>query len=94
MKDASTINSSLSELWQDRLLVDLTIKEEPMEQNLNHEPSCPKVEQDQSPKEAKECMLSMISITTQYTPRHAKISFFPSIPAYREVQNFIDSLDT
>ena len=65
-----------------------------MEQSLNDEPSLPKVEQEASPIEPKECALPIISISPQHTPRRAKKLFFQSIPSYREVPSFVDSLDT
>ena len=74
--------------------MDLMKDEELMEQQLNDEPSFSEVEQDATPKEPKECALPMISITPYHTPSHAKMSYLPSIPSYREVPNFVDSMDT
>ena len=79
--------------------MDSMIEEEPMEQQLNCKLSLPEVEQETSstqpsPKEPKEYVLLMISIFPQHTPSHAKMSYLPSIPAYREVPDFVDSLDT
>ena len=88
------INSILSELVQDRLLVDSMIDEEPMEQQFNHDPSLLEIEQELSPKEPKECVLPIISISPQHTPRRAKKLFLPSIPSYRKVPSFFDSLNT
>ncbi len=66
----------------------------PIEQPLNDEPSLPEVEQEPSPKGPKECALPIILIPSQHTPRRAKKSFLPSIPSYREIPSFVDSLDT
>ena len=83
---------------QNMMCVDLMIDEEPVEQ-LNDEPSLLKVEQEPSPKQPslkkpKDSVLSVISISLQHTPSHAKKSFLPSIPSCREVPRFVDSLDT
>ena len=88
------INSTLSELVQNMMHVDLLIDEEPMAQQLNDEPSHSEVEQEPSPKELKECILPMISISLQHTPSGAKISFLLPIPTCREVPSFVSTLDT
>ena len=74
--------------------MNLMIDEEPMGQQLNDEPSLSEVDQEPSPKEPRVCLLPMISISPQHTPSCAKISFLPSIPAYREILSFVDYLDT
>ena len=71
-EDTSKVTNTLSEVWQDRLLVDSMTDEESMEQQLNDEPSLSEVEQALSPKEPEECVLHMISISPQHTPSRAK----------------------
>ena len=66
----------------------------PIEQSLNDEPSLPEVEQELLLKEPKECVLPMLSISLQHTPSCAKKSFLPSIPSYKEILDFVDSLDS
>ena len=79
--------------------MDSMIDAEPIEYQLNDEPSLSEIEQEPSLKqpslnEPKECALPMISISPQHTSNRSKISFLPSISTYGEVLSFIDYLDT
>ena len=74
--------------------MDSMIDEELIEQKFNHDPSLLEIEQELSPKEPKECVLPIISISLQHTPSRAKKLLIPLIPSYREVSSFVDYLDT
>ena len=58
---------TLSKLVQNMMRVDLLIDEEPMEQQLNNEPSFLEVEEQPSAKDPKECVLPIISISPHNT---------------------------
>ena len=88
------MTDTLTKFEQEQVHVNSLMDEEPMEQQSNDEPSFSEVEKEQSPQEPKECVLSMISTSPQHTPSSSKISFLPSILAYRDVPYFVDSLET